>query len=151
MIRKPGDADYARYLEWYHYANGSLQASMLRQMSLVFANVGEETARRYQQGLNKQLALINTHLADNKWFAGDEISAADCMNMFSLSTMRGFCPLDLSPYPNILRWMRDVAARPAYQRAVAKADGGMEPMIEPRVRRFTQFERLREPLEKVVL
>lgn len=148
MVRTPGDPDYAQYLEWYHFANGSLQPSMSRQMTMQFAGV---SLGHFQLRLANQLRMVDSHLVKNKWFAGEEVSAADCMIMFSLSTFRGFSPLDLTPYPNILRWMRDVAARPAYQRALAKGDQGMEPMIEAKVRKFTQFEAFRASLEKVVL
>ena len=47
------------------------------------------------------------------------------MTVFSLTTMRNFNPVDLSPYPNILAYLQRVAARPAYQRAMTKGDPGM--------------------------
>lgn len=145
MARTPDNPDYAQYLEWYHFANGSLQPSMSRQMAFQFAGV---SFKPFEIRLANQLRMVDGHLAKNKWFSGEEVSAADCMIMFSLSTFRGFSPMDLSSYPNILRWMKDVAARPAYQRALEKGDGGMEPMIGPNVRKFTQFAAFKERLEK---
>lgn len=44
---------------------------------------------------------------------------------FSLTTMRYFQPYDLTPYPNIVRYLARIGARPAYQRAMAKGDPGM--------------------------
>jgi glutathione S-transferase len=93
--------------------------------------------------------MIDEHLGKNQWFAGKEISAADCMCMYSLSTSRGFVPVDMGPYANILRWMRDVAARPAYRRAIEKGDYGMDPMIGPNVRKFTQFPGFKAVMEKL--
>lgn len=151
MIRTPEDPDYATYLEWYHYANGSLQLSMSRMMSLFLAGASAHpVGGRYRAKLDGQLRALDQHLGrTNAWFAGPEVSAADCMMMFSLSTMRGFVPLDLGPYAHVLRWMRDVAARPAYRRAVEKGDRGMDPMIGPNVRKFTEFPPFREALGRL--
>ena len=163
LDRSPGDPDYAAYLQWFHYANGSLQASMLRQMSLTFAATSESKAgtgtgplesasvQRGRSQLEAQLRIVDNHLGQdgNNWFAGKEFSAADCMMGFSLTTMRGFLPFDLAPYPNILRWLNDVAARPAYRRALDRADGGMEPMVGPTVRTFTEFKGLKDVLGKL--
>ena len=65
--------------------------------------------------------------------------------------MRGFAPYSLEPYPNILRWTRDVAERPAYKKALEKGDFGMAPMIEPVTRRFTEFPRFKQVLEDIKL
>ncbi|KAI0136226.1 glutathione S-transferase [Xylariales sp. AK1849] len=149
MFRTPDDPDYATYLEWFHYANGTLQSAVGRQMVLSFAGaLDSDFAKSLHHKLLSQLQTIDEHLGKNKWFAGKEVSAADCMTMFSLSTMRGFAPLDLGPYANILRWMRDVAARPAYRRAIEKGDAGMDPMIGPNARKFTEFAALKGALEK---
>ncbi|RYP31721.1 hypothetical protein DL766_004263 [Monosporascus sp. MC13-8B] len=151
LDRAPGDPDYAAYLEWFHYANGTLQASLLRQMSLMQATGDPEHAgvRRGLARLEAQLRLVDERLArTGAWLAGERLSAVDCMAVFSLTTMRGFYPLDLAPYPNILRWLRDVADRPAHRRALDKGDDSMEPMIGPTVRKFTEFPGLKAVLEK---
>ena len=46
-----------------------------------------------------------------------------------LTTMRLFHPLDLTPYPNILAYLQRIGARPAYQRAMAKGDPDLTPML----------------------
>ena len=163
LDRAPGDPDYAAYLQWFHFANGSLQASMLGQMSVTLGTINEgrepsesASVKRGLARLEAQLRMVDEHLGQqqgnhkyHKWFAGSEFSAADCMMAFSLTTMRGFLPLDLAPYPGILRWLRDIAARPAYRRALDKADGGMEPMTGSSVRKFTEFKGLKGALEKL--
>lgn len=150
MIREPSDPEYAQYVQWFHYANGSLQASVSRQMTIVLAGLGNSpVAKIFMNRFSSQLKIIEAHLGENKWFAGAEPSAADVMSMFSFSTMRGFSPFNLGPYPNILRWMNDVAERPAYKRALEKGDFGMAPMIEPVTRRFTEFPSFKQALESV--
>lgn len=48
------------------------------------------------------------------------------MIVFSLTTMRRFCPLDLSRYENILAYLRRVSEREGYRRAMAKSDPEMD-------------------------
>jgi len=149
MSRQPSDPDYAAYISWLHYANGSLQAGLSRQLTLLVVDaLSSPVDKRYTAKLAGQLQLFDDRLRDNKYLAGREVSAADAMTVFSLTTMRGFSPVDLSPYENILRYLTDIAARPAYKEAIRKGDHGMEPMIKPVERRFTQFESLRERLER---
>ena len=52
------------------------------------------------------------------------------MIFFSFTTMRSFTPYEVKPYPNILAYLKRVAARPAYQRAMQKGDPGMAPMLD---------------------
>ncbi|KAK9419560.1 putative Glutathione S-transferase 3 [Seiridium unicorne] len=150
LNRTPDDPDYATYLQWFHYANGSVQPSISRQMTMHLAGAGDSPgAKIFQNGFLRQLKLVDEHLGKNKWFAGEQLSAADCMMMFSFSTMRGFSPYSLVPYPNILRWMKDVSERPAYKRAMEKGEDGRAPMIEPVTGRFTHFPAFKEVLEKI--
>ncbi|GKT51479.1 glutathione S-transferase 3 [Colletotrichum spaethianum] len=142
LRRTPDDADYAAYLEWFHFANGTLQPALSRSMTILFAGVLESgSGKRAEARLHSILKLVDDRLAKTQWLAGQDLSAADIMTVFSLTTMRGFYPLlDLSQYNNILRYLKDVAERPAYREALKKADKGMEPMIGPKVEGFKQFE-----------
>ena len=72
---------------------------------------------------------MEARLADHPWLAGPAFTAADVMTVFSLTTMRLFCALDLAPYPNILAYLQRVGARPGYRRAMAKGDPGFAPML----------------------
>ncbi|TDZ38789.1 Glutathione S-transferase 3 [Colletotrichum spinosum] len=142
LRRTPDDNDYAAYLEWFHFANGTLQPALIRSMSLLFAGAYETPfGKRMEEKIHSILKLVDDRLANNKWLAGEELSAADIMTVFSLTTMRGFYPvLDLSQHKNILRYLQDVADRPAYREALKKGDKGMAPLIGPKVDAFTQFE-----------
>lgn len=145
LTRAPGDKDYGPYLQWLHHANGTLQPSNSRNMTFMLAGIkpgpgGNPIIEMFSKRTNSMLQLVDDQLAGNKYLAGEELSAADIMTMFSLSTGRGFFPfVDYTPYKHILRYLKDIAARPGYQAAVKKGDFGMEPMIAPKVEGFTQF------------
>ncbi|KAK2039866.1 glutathione S-transferase domain-containing protein [Colletotrichum somersetense] len=151
LRRTPDDPDYAPYLEWFHFANATLQPAIGRAMTVLFAGAsGSGVGQRTDAKIHSSLGLIDDRLANNKWLAGQNLSAADIMTVCTLSTLRGFYPLlDLSPYSNILRYLRDVAERPAYREALKKAEEGMEPMIGPKVKGFKQFEALRAVYEQL--
>jgi glutathione S-transferase len=75
------------------------------------------------------LALVDARLAQTEYLAGDEFTAADIMSVFSLTTMRLFHALDLAPYQNIRAFLGRIGSRPAYQRAMAKGDPDLTPML----------------------
>ena len=70
----------------------------------------------------RAFAMIEERLGAVPYFAGDEFTAADIIMLFPLTTMRLFVPRDLTPFPNLRRYLQRIGERPAYQRAVAKAD-----------------------------
>lgn len=124
----PGTPEFAPYLYWFHFANGTLQPMMGRMMILGRVSVASDhpmlaaTSAR----LDSALGLVELRLEETPYLAGAALTAADIMTVFTLSTMRNFNPVDLSPYPNIRAYLARIGERPAYQRAMAKGDPGME-------------------------
>lgn len=127
----PAHPDFAHYLYWFHFANGNLQPVMGRLMMVSRAGLpADHPVQQAAQGrLDRVLALVEKRLDDAEHLAGAEFTAADIMSVFSLSTMRLFQPVDLAPYPNIRAWLQRMGARPAYQRAMAKGDPDLVPML----------------------
>jgi glutathione S-transferase len=123
----PAHPDFAAYLYWLHAGNGTLQPAMGRAMILGRLNLPADhaLAQAMHARLHRALALVEARVATATWLAADEFTAADIMMVFSLTTMRYFAPLDLAPYPAIRGYLGRVAARPGYQRAMAKGDPGM--------------------------
>jgi glutathione S-transferase len=130
--RKPGHAEFAGYLYWFHYANGSFQALLHR--TLVARRLepapGHRVLADLQGRLERVLDFINQRLGEADYLAGSELTAADIMIVFCFTTMRTFTPYDLKPYPSILAYLRRIAAREAYQRAMRRGDPGMTPVLD---------------------
>ncbi|ASL42099.1 Glutathione S-transferase GstB [Burkholderia sp. AD24] len=127
----PEHPDFAAYLHWFHFANGNLQPAMLRAMTVGRCGLASDhpVQAATRERLDKVLALVEVQLVQNDYLAGDEFTAADIMSVFSLTTMRLFYPLELSPYPGIAAYLQRMGARPAYQRAMAKGDPDLTPML----------------------
>lgn len=128
----PEHADYAQYLYWFHFSNGNLMPVMGRMMVVNRAQLPADhpVQQNAQLRLDRVLALLEARLGDVPYLAGQEFTAADVMSVFSLTTMRLFQPLDLAPYPNIRAYLQRIGARPAYQRAMAKGDPDLVPLLD---------------------
>ena len=128
----PSHPDFAQYLYWFHFANGNLQPNMGRNMILGRLDLPADNAVRVntRARLDRALALVDARLAEAPFLAGAEFTAADIMTVFSLTTMRYFMPLDLSPYLHIKAYLGRIGGRYAYRTAMRKGDPGMALLLE---------------------
>jgi len=123
--------DFAQFLYWFHFANGSLQPAMGRNMILGRLNLAADNPLLLAMTARLKLALdmVEARLGKAAYFAGSEITTADIMIVFSLTTMRLFLPLDLAPYPAILAYLQRIGRRDAYRRAMRKGDPDLTPLL----------------------
>jgi glutathione S-transferase len=119
--------DFAQFLYWYHFANGTLQAAMGRSMILNRLKlVDDNPILLASKGrLDRAFNLVDARTREVEYLAGTEFTSADIMIGFSLTTMRYFMPYDLGRCPNIVRYLARIGARPAYRRAMEKGDPEM--------------------------
>jgi len=131
---KPGPQhpDYAAFLYWFHFANGNLQPVIMRLMTAGRAKLpeGHPLPASARERLDRVLALLEARLGTVPYLAGLELTAADIMSVFSLTTMRLFQPLDFAPYPHIRAYLKRIGERPAYRRAMAKGDPDLTPVLD---------------------
>jgi glutathione S-transferase len=128
----PDSPDFADYLFWFHFANGSLMPGAMVDLVLTLLGAsGSDNAivLALRDRVDRSFAMIEQRLGSTAYFAGASFSAADIIMLFPLTTMRAFVPRDLSPFPNILAYLQRIGQRPAFQRAMAKADPGFAPML----------------------
>ena len=62
--------------------------------------------------------MLDKRLAEVPYLAG-EFSIADIMNMTWPRAAKTFIGMDSSPYPNVERWIAELEARPAFEKALA--------------------------------
>lgn len=126
--------NFADYLFWLHFANGSFMPSALTDIVVTIMGGGEGTAPHIISALRSRgeraWQMTEARLKEAPYLAGNEFTAADIISVFALTTLRAFVPRDLSGFPNIKAYLKKIAARPAYQQAMAKAEPGMQPMID---------------------
>ena len=127
LVLRPDDPDFAQFLYWFHFANGTLQAGMGRLMLLNRLKLADDNPMLVatRARVDRAFDLIDTRLRDVEYLAGSTFTTADIMVGFSLTTMRYFQSYDLSRCPNVVRYLGHIGARPAYRRAMKKGDPGM--------------------------
>ena len=131
LVLEPNHPDFAQFLYWLHFANGTFQPATGRNMILNRLDLPAEnpvvTAMKGRLAL--ALGLLDERLTSNQFLAGAAFTTADIMIVFTLTTMRLFYAYDLKPYSAILAYLQRIGARPAYQRAMAKGDPDMAPLL----------------------
>jgi glutathione S-transferase len=127
LALKPDHPDFANYLYWLHFANGTLQPSMGRCMTLNRLKLPDDNPVQVamRARLDRAFDLVDARTREAEYLGGSEFTAADIMMGFSLTTMRYFLPYDLKRCPNIVSYLARIGARPAYRRAMEKGDPGM--------------------------
>jgi len=127
LVLGPDAPDFAQFLYWFHFANGTLQAGMGRLMLLNRLKLTDDNPMlvAIRARVDRAFDLVDARVRDVEFLAGGTFTTADIMIGFSLTTMRYFQPYDLSRCPNVVRYLGRIAARPAYRRAMKKGDPGM--------------------------
>ena len=125
LFVSPDQANFADFLYWFHFANGSMMPAAIIPLVAQMAGGGGDVATAFSDRLDRNYAMLEERLGAVSWLAGNDFTAADIMIAFPLTTMRLFAPRDLAPYPNIIAYLARLAARPAFQRAMEKADPGL--------------------------
>ncbi|KAI5299912.1 hypothetical protein KEM55_001031 [Ascosphaera atra] len=121
------DENYPEYLFWIHFSQGTFHPNAI--WSLPIRNsVGEKTmpeAIYARRRLTTFLEKMNERLGKCKYLVGDELTVADILMFFHVSTGRLQYPYELKEYPHIVKYVKRVSSRPAYKVAMEKANGGL--------------------------
>lgn len=127
LTLRADDPEFAEFLYWFHFANGTLQANMGRLMILNRLQLADNNSLLLatQARVDRAFYAIEVRMRDANYLAGREFTSADIMIGFSLTTMRYFQPYELTRFPNIIRYLERVGNRPAYRRAMEKGDPGL--------------------------
>jgi glutathione S-transferase len=115
-------ADRARALQWSVWGVAEVENHTIPIVwELMFktdeADRDMVSVEQHRQALGRPLRMLNRHLGQNAYLLGDEFSIADV----NVSGTVSLAQIDWSPYPEIVRWQACCQARPAYQRAKARA------------------------------
>lgn len=73
---------------------------------------------RYQTEADRLANVIDAHLSQNEWFAGDDYTIADIAH-FGWFWRRDFAGVSFDNRPNLARWYAAMESRPAVRRGVA--------------------------------
>jgi glutathione S-transferase len=123
--------DYRYFL---HYAEGSLMPYLLLKLvtqRLKLAKVpffvrpivkqiaGKLAGDFVDPNLRRHVAFLGAHLGARRWFAGDDLTAADIQMSYPVEALVARAT-DLAPPPALAEFVRRCKDRPAFQRALAR-------------------------------
>ena len=128
MSPGPEDEDFAGHLFWFHFANATFMTNGM--MALVAGRMGGEMPAFVSDRVAKAWALAEARLGEAEFFGGAQLTTADVMMGFNLTTSRLFGGTGLEGFPNIAAYLQRIGERPAYRRAMEKCEPGMTPKLD---------------------
>jgi glutathione S-transferase len=128
LVPGPDHADFADHLYWYHFANATLMTNGM--MSIAVNAVGAEMPPPLMARITNAWAAIERRLGEADYFGGAQMTTADIMLGFSLTTARAFNDMSIDHMPNLKAYLPRIGARDAYQAAMAKAEPGFPPKLD---------------------
>ena len=135
---KPGDTNRAAYLFWFHTCQGSLQPLLTNKFVLgalttrapmlvrpvAKSLVGAVDTAFFDPRLHALLNEIERALGKSKWFAGDNLTAADIVMGYSMELAAHRAGMDEARFPNAHRFLKQMREYPSYIRAMEKDGKG---------------------------
>ena len=121
----PDDPEYPNYLYWMQF-NNNFQSALFMKMAyqagggdLAAGGQVVDVMLRREEGL---YTYLEQRLGESDFLGAERFTCADIMSMFNLTSleMLGARPIDDS-LPNTKAYVERIAARPAYQKAMAIA------------------------------
>jgi glutathione S-transferase len=112
-----GSDDWVAYIQWLHFAEGSAMLPLM--LGLYCGRIGEAAAPvlpRIKSEVANHLGYLDGALDGRDFLVGTELTGADIQTSFVLEAARGA----LAPFPNLVRYLAGLHARPAYARAVER-------------------------------
>uniref|UniRef100_A0A060T782 glutathione transferase n=1 Tax=Blastobotrys adeninivorans TaxID=409370 RepID=A0A060T782_BLAAD len=131
LVLPPTDPNYADYVFWLHRTNGSIQPMLITEMfTRLKGDNQEDMLLKYSQThIKRNFEAMERQLSKFPYLAGFQFTAADCITLFSLTTLRLFAPFSLEEYPSIVKYLARIGEREAYKRAMEKGDPGLVPVL----------------------
>jgi glutathione S-transferase len=125
----PDDRDFADHLFWFHWSNATFMTTLMMQLVLSGGGENNPAAAFVRDRAKRGWAMIETRLGEAPFFGGRNLTIADIMMVYCLTTSRAFRGTTIEGHPNLKAYLQRIGERPAYQRAMAKAEPGMTPML----------------------
>jgi glutathione S-transferase len=129
LIPSRDDPDFADHLFWFHWSNGTFMTTLMMQLVLSMGAEGNPTALFVNDRSRRGWAMIEARLGQKPFFGGANLTTADIMMVYCVTTSRAFRGTSIDPYPNLKAYLQRIGERPAYKRAMTKAEPGMAPIL----------------------
>jgi glutathione S-transferase len=119
LLPPQGTPEALRHLQLMHYAEGSAMLPLM--LKLYAGRLGAAAAPlqpRIESEIERHMGYLDGLLEGRSWFVGDELGAADIQLSFVIQAARMLYGLE--KFPNLARFLEQIAKRPAYQKAIER-------------------------------
>ena len=131
LVPNSDDPDFAEHLFWFHWSNGTFMATMMMQLVLTMSGAANGSSAPFVAERNRRgWEMVEQRLGEAQFFGGRNLTTADIMMGYCLTTARAFRDAPIDRFPNLRAYLQRIGQRPAYQRAMAKAEPGMTPKLD---------------------
>ena len=131
MSPSPDDTDFTDYLFFVHWSNATFMASVMMQLAVrLTGGMDKPGAAFVNERVKRSWALAEHRVSYSEFFGGRKLTTADIMMVYILTTARASTDVSLDIFPNIKAYLQRVGARPAFKRAMAKAEPGSPPKLD---------------------
>ncbi|MDR7060590.1 MULTISPECIES: glutathione S-transferase [unclassified Sphingopyxis] len=129
LVPSVDSPDFADHLFWFHWSNGTFMTILMMQLVRGDVDASDPRSAFVDARNSAAWSMIETRLGEAPFFGGANLTTADIMMVYCLTTSRAFRGTSIDAYPNVKAYLQRIGARPAYQAAMAKAEPGMQPML----------------------
>ena len=128
LVPGPDHPYFAQHLYWFHFANATFMTNGMMQIAV--ARAGVDMPEPLMKRVTNAWEQVEHQLDESDYFGGSQLTTADIMMGFQLTTSRAFNNLSIDDQPNLKAYLQRIGAREAYQRAMAKAEPGFPPKLD---------------------
>ena len=115
------EGEQAKAIQWSVWAISEIEPQQMQIVIQKFfnrGNIDQSTIDGATGNLQRPLAVLNEHLADQEFLLGNSFTVAD-LNVSGVMLLMQMIEFDLSGYPNITNWTERCYNRDALKRAQA--------------------------------
>lgn len=131
----------SRVIQWLMFQMGGV-GPMMGQANVFFRYFPEKiqpAIDRYQGEVRRLFGVLDKHLVDRRYLAGD-YSIADIAN-WAWVRSHEWSGVAIDPYPNLHRWLKELADRPACRRGVEIPPRALRTEVPDEAARFVEEAR----------
>lgn len=123
MTVGPAQPNYYDYLYWMHFNNSAMGLRFTK--SVLAAGASGPVADTMREVVNRReeqyYQYLNKRLGESAFLAGPELTCADILSVYRLTSGLLFGARPVDDLPNVVAYVKRIEARPAYQKAMQVA------------------------------
>jgi GST-like protein len=117
LINKSNSDEYYRTIEWLMWQMGGVGPMFGQVHHFVKYNKGKSAyaEERYSKEARRLYGVMDKRLGQHQYISGNEYSIAD-ISIWPWTARFDWQEIDLNEFPNVARWYKEMADRPAVQK-----------------------------------